>query len=124
MSLEIAKKVLQTELEAIEGLLKRLDKRFEQAVQLVFACQGRVVITGIGKSGIIGQKIAATFASTGTPAFFLHPAEASHGDLGILVAGDTLVALSYSGETEEILRLLDRVKRLRIPLISMTGDRT
>ncbi|HXE75573.1 MAG TPA: KpsF/GutQ family sugar-phosphate isomerase [Candidatus Xenobia bacterium] len=122
MSLEIAKKVLKTELEAIEGLLKRLDKRFEQAVELIFACQGRVVITGIGKSGIIGQKIAATFASTGTPAFFLHPAEAAHGDLGMLVKGDLLVALSYGGETDEINQLLPTAKRLGIPILALTGN--
>src|SRR5574341_262931 len=122
MSLEIAKKVLQTELEAIEGLLKRLDKRFEQAVQLVFACQGRVVITGIGKSGIIGQKIAATFASTGTPSFCLHPAEAAHGDVGMLVKGDLLVALSYGGDTDEINHLLPTAKRLGIPILALTGN--
>ncbi len=122
MSLEIAKKVLQTELEAIEGLLNRLDKRFEQAVELVFVCQGRVVITGIGKSGIIGQKIAATFASTGTPSFFLHPAEAAHGDLGMLVKGDLLVALSYGGDTDEINHLLPTAKRLGIPILALTGN--
>ncbi len=122
MSLEIAKKVLQTELEAIEGLLNRLDKRFEQAVELVFACKGRVVITGIGKSGIIGQKIAATFASTGTPSFFLHPAEAAHGDLGMLVRGDLLVALSYGGDTDEINHLLPTAKRLGIPILALTGN--
>ncbi len=122
MSLEIAKKVLQTELEAIEGLLNRLDKRFEQAVEFVFACKGRVVITGIGKSGIIGQKIAATFASTGTPAFFLHPAEAAHGDLGMLVKGDLLVALSYGGDTDEINQLLPTAKRLGIPILALTGN--
>ncbi len=122
MSLDIAKKVLQTELEAIEGLLKRLDKRFEQAVELIFACRGRVVITGIGKSGIIGQKIAATFASTGTPSFFLHPAEAAHGDLGMLVKGDLLVALSYGGDTDEINHLLPTAKRLGIPILALTGN--
>ncbi len=122
MSLEIAKKVLQTELEAIEGLLKRLDKTFERAVELIFACKGRVVITGIGKSGIIGQKIAATFASTGTPSFFLHPAEAAHGDLGMLVKGDLLVALSYGGDTDEINHLLPTAKRLGIPILALTGN--
>ena len=122
MSLEIAKKVLKTELEAIEGLLKRLDKTFEQAVELIFACQGRVVITGIGKSGIIGQKIAATFASTGTPSFFLHPAEAAHGDLGMLVKGDLLLALSYGGDTDEINQLLPTAKRLGIPILALTGN--
>ena len=121
MSLETARKVLKAELEAIEGLLERLDPRFEQAVELIFACQGRAVITGMGKSGIIGKKIAATFASTGTPAFFLHPAEAVHGDLGMLVKGDVLLALSYGGETEEIVNLLPTVKRLGVPLILLTG---
>ncbi len=123
MSLETARKVLQAELEAIEGLLGRLDQRFEEAVELLFACQGRVVVTGMGKSGIIGQKIAATLASTGTPAFFLHPAEAAHGDLGMLVKGDALVALSYGGETEEIASLLPTVKRLGVPLVLLTGAR-
>ena len=121
MSLETARKVLKAELEAIEGLLERLDQRFEQAVELLFACQGRVVVTGMGKSGIIGQKIAATLASTGTPAFFLHPAEAAHGDLGMLVKGDALVALSYGGETEEIASLLPTVKRLGVPLVLLTS---
>ena len=121
MSLETARKVLKAELEAIEGLLERLDARFEQAVELLFACQGRVVVTGMGKSGIIGQKIAATLASTGTPAFFLHPAEAAHGDLGMLVKGDALVALSYGGETEEIVSLLPTVKRLGVPLVLLTS---
>ncbi len=127
MSLETAKKVVQTELEALRGLLKRLEgpgaKSFEQAVEAIFACTGRVVITGIGKSGIIGQKVAATFASTGTPAFFLHPAEAAHGDVGMLVQGDVLVALSYGGETEEINQLLPTAKRLGIPIVALTGAR-
>jgi len=126
MSLEIAKKVLQTELEAVSGLLERLSgpggKAFEQAVELVYVCRGRVVITGIGKSGIIGQKIAATFASTGTPAFFLHPAEAAHGDLGMLVKGDLLVALSYGGDTDEINHLLPTAKRLGVPILALTGN--
>lgn len=126
MSLDTARKVLQTELEALQGLLKRLagadGKSFERAVELIFACKGRVVITGMGKSGIIGQKIAATFASTGTPAFFLHPAEAVHGDLGMLVKGDVLVALSYGGETDEINELLPTAKRLGVPLVALTGS--
>ncbi|MBI4458438.1 MAG: KpsF/GutQ family sugar-phosphate isomerase [Acidobacteria bacterium] len=123
-SLATARKVLQTEAEAIARLADRLDASFERAVDLLAVTQGRVIVTGMGKSGLIAKKIAATFSSTGTPSFFLHPAEAIHGDLGMLVAGDTLVALSYSGETEEILRLLDRIKRLGIPLISMTGNRS
>jgi len=127
MSLETARKVLQTELEALQGLLKRLagaeGKAFEQAVERVFACTGRVIVTGMGKSGIIGQKIAATFASTGTPAFFLHPAEAAHGDIGMLVKGDVLLAMSYGGETEEINQLLPTCKRLGIGVIALTGNK-
>ena len=127
MSLDTARKVVQTELEALQGLLKRLAgadaKSFEQAVERVFACTGRVIVTGMGKSGIIGQKIAATFASTGTPAFFLHPAEAAHGDVGMLVKGDVLVAMSYGGETEEINQLLPTAKRLGIGVIALTGNK-
>ncbi len=122
MSLKIARRVLQTELEALQGLLQRLDKTFEEAVELVFAAPGRVVVTGMGKSGLIGQKIAATFASTGTPSFFLHPAEAAHGDLGMVVRGDLLLALSYGGETGEINQLLPAAKRLGIPVIALTGN--
>ena len=122
MSLKIARRVLQTELEALQGLLQRLDKTFEEAVELVFAAPGRVVVTGMGKSGLIGQKISATFASTGTPSFFLHPAEAAHGDLGMIVRGDLLLALSYGGETEEINQLLPAAKRLGIPVIALTGN--
>jgi arabinose-5-phosphate isomerase len=117
-----AREVLRTEAGAIERLAERLDGSFERAVELVAATKGRVIVTGMGKSGLVAKKIAATFSSTGTPSFFLHPAEAIHGDLGMLVEGDTVVALSYSGETDEILRLLDRIKRLGIPLISMTGS--
>lgn len=117
-----AREVLRTESEAIRRLMDRLDRQFERAVELIAATKGRAIITGMGKSGLIAKKIAATFSSTGTPSFFLHPAEAIHGDLGMLVAGDTVVALSYSGETDELLRLLDRIKRLGIPLISMTGN--
>lgn len=103
-------------------LAERLGAEFVSAVEAMHACRGRVVVTGMGKSGIIGQKIAATLSSTGTPAFFLHPAEAIHGDLGMVVRGDLVLALSYSGDTEEILRLLEFLKRLEIPLIAMTGD--
>ncbi|MBI1955931.1 MAG: KpsF/GutQ family sugar-phosphate isomerase [Acidobacteria bacterium] len=123
ITLTTARKVLRTEAEAIARLADRLDSSFERSVNLLAATQGRVIVTGMGKSGLVAKKIAATFSSTGTPSFFLHPAEAIHGDLGMLVAGDTVVALSYSGETEEILRLLDRIKRLGIPLITMTGNR-
>ncbi len=121
MSLETARKVLRIEARALADLTERLDERFERAVQIMVDCRGRVVVAGMGKSGLIGQKISATLSSTGTPSFFLHPAEALHGDLGRLVKGDVLIALSYSGETEELLRLLDTVKRLAIPLISLTG---
>jgi len=122
MSLASAKKFLAIEAEAITELMERLDSSFVRAAELIEACKGRVVITGIGKSGIIAQKISATLSSTGTPSLFLHPAEAVHGDLGRVVAGDVVVALSYSGETEEILVLLDTLKRLGIPLIGMSGN--
>ncbi len=122
MSLETARKVLEIEAKALGELVGRLDRRFLKAVDLLYACRGRVVVTGMGKSGLIGEKISATFSSTGTPSFFLHPAEALHGDLGRLVRNDVLVALSYSGETEELLRLLDTVKRLAVPLIALTGS--
>ena len=95
---------------------------FDEAVELIYACAGRVVVTGMGKSGIIARKIAATLSSTGTPALFMHPVDAVHGDLGMVVRGDLVLALSASGETEEILRLLATIKRLQVPLISMTGD--
>ena len=121
MSLETARKVLEIEARTLAELPKRLDQNFVKAVETLLACRGRVVVTGMGKSGIIAQKISATLSSTGTPSFFLHPAEALHGDLGRLVSGDAVLALSYAGETEEILRLLDTIKRLAIPLVSMTG---
>jgi len=122
MSLETAKRVLRIEAQAIEDMRGRLDERFDRAVQTLFQCQGRVVVTGMGKSGLIGRKIAATLSSVGTPSLFLHPAEAMHGDLGMLVRGDGLLAISSSGETEEIIALLDTVKRLGIPLVTMTGN--
>jgi len=121
MSLETGKRVLEIEARAIADLVGRLDERFERAVETILGCRGRLVVAGMGKSGLIGQKISATFSSTGTPSFFLHPAEALHGDLGRLAPNDVLLALSYSGETEELLRLLDTVKRLAIPLIVLTG---
>jgi len=120
--MSLARKVLQTEAAAILALVERLDGAFERATLLLLECRGRVIVTGIGKSGIICQKIAATFAGTGTPAFFLHPAEAIHGDLGVLQSDDVIVALSYSGETEEILRLLETIKRLGARLIAITGE--
>jgi arabinose-5-phosphate isomerase len=121
VDLTLARKVLQTEATAILGLVDRLDDRFDQAVRILLECRGRVIVTGMGKSGIICRKIAATFSSTGTAAFFLHPAEAIHGDLGVLQADDVIVALSYSGETEELLRLLETIKRLGSRLITITG---
>ncbi len=122
MSLDTARKVLKIESQAIGDLSERLDGRFLAAVDLILGCHGRVVVAGMGKSGLIGQKISATLSSTGTPSFFLHPAEALHGDLGRLVRNDVLLALSYSGETEELLRLLDTVKRLALPMITLTGN--
>ena len=122
MSLETARRVLRIEAQAIQDMLGRLDERFGRAVGLLFQCEGRVVVTGMGKSGLIGRKIAATFSSTGTPSLFLHPAEALHGDLGMLVREDVLLAISYSGEAEEIIALLDTVKRLSIPLVTLTGN--
>jgi arabinose-5-phosphate isomerase len=122
MSLETAKRVLRVESEAIAGLIDRLDARFEAAVELLYACKGRVVVTGLGKSGLVGRKIAATFASTGTPALFLHTGEALHGDLGMLTAGDILLAISSSGETGELIELLESVKRLGVPLIALTAN--
>ena len=122
MSRETAKRVLRIEAEAITGLMDRLDARFEEAVELLFTCQGRVAVTGLGKSGLIGRKIAATFSSTGTPAFFLHASEALHGDMGMLATGDVLLAISSSGETEELIGLLEAVKRLKIKLLSLTSN--
>jgi arabinose-5-phosphate isomerase len=119
--LALARKVLQVEAEAILGLVDRLDERFEAAVRLLLDCRGRVIVTGMGKSGIICRKIAATLSSTGTSAFFLHPAEAIHGDLGVLRADDVVLALSQSGETDELLRLLETIKRLGARLITITG---
>ncbi len=120
--LDTAKRVLEIEAEAIMALCRRLDGRFVAAVDMILACRGRVVITGMGKSGLICQKIAATMASTGTPAFFLHPAEGIHGDLGMLMKGDVVIAVSNSGNTEEIVRILPVIKRMGLPLIAMTGQ--
>jgi len=121
MSLETARRVLKIEAQAIADVLARLDATFERAVDALFACTGRVVVTGMGKSGLIGRKVSATLASTGTPSLFLHPAEALHGDLGMLVRNDVLLAISYGGETEEIIALLERVKRLEIKMVTLTG---
>jgi len=117
----LARKVLQTEAAAILALAERLDERFDRAVDLLKECRGRVILTGMGKSGIICQKIAATLSSTGTPAHFLHPADAIHGDLGMIQADDVVIALSYSGETDEIIRLLEFIRRLGAKLIAITG---
>src|SRR5713226_4197897 len=118
---EYARGVLRAEAAAIEQLCARIDGDFSEAVERILACSGRVVVTGMGKPGFIAQKISATFASTGTPSLFLHPAEALHGDLGRLVPGDLVLALSNSGETEEILRLLPALKRMGAPIIAVTG---
>jgi arabinose-5-phosphate isomerase len=122
MSLEIARRVLRIEAKALEDILARLDESFNQAVEILLACKGRVVVTGMGKSGLIGRKIAATFSSTGAPSLFLHPAEALHGDLGMVLAGDVVLAVSYGGETEEIVALLPTFKRLALPLVTLTGN--
>jgi len=122
MSLETAKRVLRVESEAIASLIDRLDARFEKAVELLHGCKGRVVVTGLGKSGLVGRKLAATFASTGTPALFLHTGEALHGDLGMLTAGDVMLAISASGETAELIELLETVKRLGVPLLALTAN--
>jgi arabinose-5-phosphate isomerase len=119
--LGLARRVLETEAAAIVALVERVDERFDRAVDLLNKCRGRVIVTGMGKSGIISHKIAATLASIGTPAFFLHPAEAIHGDLGVIQSEDVVVALSYSGETGEILRLLETIRRLGAKLIVITG---
>jgi arabinose-5-phosphate isomerase len=121
-ALDLARKVLKTEADAILGLMDRLDGDFERALQLLYECPGRVVVTGMGKSGIICRKIAATLSSTGTSAMFLHPAEAIHGDLGVVREGDVVLALSHSGETEELVRLLESIKRIGARLIAMTGN--
>ena len=121
-TLATAKRVLRIEAEAIAGMIERLDERFEKAVELLYQCKGRVVVTGLGKSGLIGRKTAATFASTGTPSFFLHAAEALHGDLGMLTDNDVLLAISSSGETEELVELVEAVKRLGIHLITLTAN--
>src|SRR5271169_1912418 len=122
----IGENVVRIEAEALRALADRIGgpmaAAFQRAVDLMFSCAGRVVVTGMGKSGLIARKIAATLSSTGTPALFMHPVEALHGDLGMVVRGDVVLALSASGETEEILRLLATLKRLQVPLIAMTCD--
>ena len=120
-TLSTAQRVLRIEAEAIAGLISRLDARFDEAVEMLYACKGKVVVSGLGKSGLIARKIAATFASTGTPSIFLHAADALHGDLGALAPADVLVAVSSSGETEELIELLEATKRLGIRLITLTA---
>src|SRR5437667_3634136 len=124
MSLETARRVLQIEAQAIQDMLDRLDSSFEKAVDVLFSCKGRVIVTGMGKSGLVARKISATLSSTGTPSFFLHPAEAVHGDLGMIARGDAMLAVSYSGETEEIVRVLEAMKLLEIPQVTLTGRST
>jgi len=121
MSRDTARKVLEIEAEAIRELIPRLDASFDRAVDLLLACSGRVVVTGMGKSGIIAQKISATLSSIGTPSLFLHPSEATHGDLGRIVKGDVVLAVSNSGDTGELLGLLPWLKRLAVPLLALTG---
>ena len=121
MSIEIGKRVLTIEARAIEDLICLLDKEFAKAVDTLFECNGRVVVTGMGKSGLIGKKISATFASTGTPSFFLHPAEGIHGDIGMVMRDDVILAISNSGETDEIVALLPTFKRMSLRLICLTG---
>ena len=121
MSRETARRVLTIEAEAVAGLATRLTQSFDRAVDLLVGCKGRVVVAGMGKSGIICQKIAATLSSTGTPAYFLHPAEALHGDIGLLVTGDVVLVVSNSGETEELVRCLELMRRVGVPIVAFTG---
>lgn len=120
----LAERVLRLEAEAILGLIPKLDARFDRAVELLHRCSGRVIVTGMGKSGLIGRKIAATLASTGTPAYFLHPAEGVHGDIGMVARGDVVLALSNSGETDEILAIVPLLKRFGVPIVLLTGSPT
>jgi len=119
--LERARDTLKIEIAGLERLIERLDPQFEEAVNLLFACQGKVILTGIGKSGLIAQKIAATLTSTGTPSLFLHAGESSHGDLGIITGQDVVIAFSYSGETSEVVQMIGHMQAIGVPLIAMTG---
>ncbi|MCK4759792.1 MAG: SIS domain-containing protein, partial [Candidatus Aminicenantes bacterium] len=121
--IQTGKKVLRIEADAVKKLASNLDENFFNVVELLFNSKSRVIVTGMGKSGLVGRKIAATLSSCGTPALFIHPAEAGHGDLGMIVKEDILIAISYSGETKEILDLLDFFKRAGIKLISITGNK-
>jgi len=120
-SLDVGRRVLDIEARAVQALLQRLDGGFSEAVDLLYRCKGKVVVSGMGKSGLIGQKVAATMASTGTPSFFLHPAEGLHGDLGMLARRDVTIAISNSGETQEILQLLPYMERMGIPVVAIVG---
>ena len=120
-SLDVGRRVLDIEARAVQALVQRLDGGFSEAVDLLYHCKSKVVVSGMGKSGLIGQKIAATMASTGTPSFFLHPAEGLHGDLGMLARRDVLIAISNSGETQEILQLLPFMERMGIPVVAIVG---
>ncbi len=120
--IEIARRVIRTEADAVASLTEKLDSNFERVIDLIYDCHGRVIVTGMGKSGLVGKKIAATLASTGTPSFFMHPAEASHGDLGMVTSDDVIIAISYSGETEELLGIIPFLKRFNVRLISITGN--
>lgn len=120
--IEQAKEILKIEAEAVNALIGRIDESFARAIEIMYSSKGKIVVTGMGKSGLIGKKIAATLASTGTPAFYLNPAEGSHGDIGVVTKNDIVLALSYSGETEEMIRLLPTLKRMDIKIIAMTGN--
>ena len=120
--IEQAKKILQIEAKAVNALVDRIDETFVEAIDIIYSCTGKIIVTGMGKSGIIGKKIAATFASTGTPAFFLNPAEGSHGDIGMVTKGDVVLMLSNSGETEEIITIIPTLKRMNMKIIAMTGN--
>jgi arabinose-5-phosphate isomerase len=120
--IQLAKAVIETEIEALSVLLSRIDLNFVEACHIILGCKGRTIVIGMGKSGHIANKIAATLASTGTPSFFVHPGEANHGDLGMITSQDVVIALSNSGETEELLSLLPVIKRLGVPLIAMSGN--
>ena len=117
-----ARRVIRVEALALSAMADRIDSSFERAIDIILKSTGRVIVSGMGKSGLVGQKIASTMASTGTPAFFLHPAEGIHGDLGMIMTGDVVIAISNSGETEEILRILPSIKRLGTPLVAMSGN--
>ena len=119
--LERARDTLKIEIAGLERLIERLDPQFEEAVNLLFACQGKVILAGMGKSGLIAQKIASTLTSTGTPSLFLHAGESSHGDLGIITGQDVVIAFSYSGETSEVLQMIGHMQAIGVPLIAMTG---